>query len=215
MEDHGFGAQHTRPGAVMHRNSYLLFEKYARRYFDGAERVLEIGPEAFPSIYCDAVKRPDLRWETLDIKQDPRLTYPGVPEYRFPIGDATYDVVFSGQVFEHVRKIWVWMPELARITKPGGYVITISPVSYPYHCAPYDCWRAHPEGMKALCEDSGLVPELCVSESMDGAKYRRIIGGKGIEQVRGTKAAVWRFLALFGFPMQAAIDLVTVARRPG
>jgi len=29
-------------------------------------------------------------------------------------------------------------------------------VSWPYHEAPVDCWRAYPEGIKALFEDSGF-----------------------------------------------------------
>lgn len=197
----------------MHKNSYLLFEKYVEAYFKNVERVLEIGPAGFPSEYCRKVNRSDLQWDTLDIAPNPKLTYSGVPEYSFPIADDTYEIVFSGQVFEHVRKIWRWMPELARITRPGGYVITISPVSYPYHPAPHDCWRAHPEGMRALCEDSGLVPELCISESIEGSKYRRTIGGKGADRITGTKGLVWRFLAFFGFPMQVAFDLVTIARK--
>ncbi|MBT3217924.1 MAG: methyltransferase domain-containing protein [Proteobacteria bacterium] len=198
----------------MHRNSFLLFEKYAQPYFDDAARVLEIGPSEFPSAYCAKVFRPAMQWDTLDIAENSRLTYSGVGEYSFPVDDSTYDIVFSGQVLEHVRKIWRWMPELARVTKPGGLVITLSPVSYPYHAAPHDCWRAHPEGMRALCEDSGLVPELCLSESVEGAKYRRIIGGRGADRVTGPKGLIWKSLALFGFPMQVAIDLVTVARKP-
>lgn len=197
----------------MHKNSLLLFEKYAEAYFRDVERVLEIGPNRLPSTYCTKVNRSNLRWDTLDIEQDSELTYSGVSEYIYPIGDCTNDIVFSGQVFEHVRKIWRWMPELARVTKVGGYVITISPVSSGHHAFPVDCWRAHPDGMKALCEDSGLMTEICISESIEGLKYRRIIGGNPENALRGRKRLAWRFLALFGFPMQVSIDLITIARK--
>ena len=52
-------------------------------------------------------------------------------EYELPVEDGSYDVILSGQVMEHVRHIWRWMPELARACRPGGHVITIAPVSWP------------------------------------------------------------------------------------
>jgi hypothetical protein len=64
--------------------------------------------------------------------------------------------VISGQVIEHVPKIWRWMREITRITRPGGVVITIAPISWPYHEVPFDCWRIYPAGLCALYEDSGL-----------------------------------------------------------
>ena len=35
----------------MHPNSKFLFEKYARGYFQPNMRILEIGPDGFPSTY--------------------------------------------------------------------------------------------------------------------------------------------------------------------
>ena len=40
----------------------------------------------------------------------------------FPAPSGAYDIVFSGQVIEHVRKIWLWIKELTRICKVGGLV---------------------------------------------------------------------------------------------
>lgn len=98
--------------------------------------------------------------ETVDLFPEPRLTYVATDEYAFPIPDESYDLVLSGQVFEHVRKIWVWMKELSRVCKAGGTVITINPVSWPYQEAPIDCWRAYPEGMCALYDDASLDVSL-------------------------------------------------------
>src|SRR3954463_14610157 len=140
----------------MHTNSRLLFEQYAVPWFKPTMRVLEIGPDSFPSTYRQLVRDESLEWHTIDMYDSPKLTYPNSGEYSFPIADESYDVVLSGQVIEHVRKPWLWLPELARVTKVGGLVITINPVSWNYHEAPYDCWRIFPEGMKALCEDSSL-----------------------------------------------------------
>ncbi len=46
--------------------------------------------------------------------------------------------------------------ELSRVVRPGGYIVTVNPVSWPYHEAPIDCWRVFPDGMQALLDDAGL-----------------------------------------------------------
>ena len=119
----------------MHKNSRLLFQKYAKSYFTSGARVLEIGPDRAPSTYFQMVETGPTAWDTLDAfrRSDVQLTYLAESEYSFPIPDNSYDVVFSAQVIEHVRKIWRWMPEVARVCKPGGLVITINPFSWHYH----------------------------------------------------------------------------------
>ncbi len=103
----------------MHLNSRLIFEKYATEYFPAGARVLEIRSRRFPSAYRAMVDRGNLSWDTLDIHQNPSLTHVAPSEYSFPVPDDTYDVVVSGQVIEHVRKIWVWMREVVRVCKVG------------------------------------------------------------------------------------------------
>ena len=102
----------------MHDNCLRLFEKHIPPYLQSANRVLEIGPDFFPSSLELALGRDSLVWDTLDVYEEPRLTYPSAPEYSFPVPDNTYDVVLSGNVIEHVRKIWLWMSEVARVCKP-------------------------------------------------------------------------------------------------
>lgn len=75
---------------------------------------------------------------------------------RFPVPSDSYDILLSGRVIEHVRKIWRWFPEVARMCKPGGLVMTMNPVSWHYHEAPVDCWRPYPGGMKALADVSPI-----------------------------------------------------------
>src|SRR5215472_4088204 len=115
----------------MHDNTLLLFNKYARRYFQPNAHVVEIGPGRRPSRLELAVEGIPTCWETAGIDARPPVTYMG-SEYSFPIQSDTADIVVSANVMEHVRKPWLWIKELARICKPGGHVITISPVSWPY-----------------------------------------------------------------------------------
>lgn len=130
----------------MHTNSRLLFQKHAREFFRPGLRVLEIGPDKFPSTYCSLVADGSITWDTLDIWQDARLTYSATSEYSFPAPSDTYDIVLSGRVIEHVRKIWLWIKELTRVCKVGGLVITINPVSWPYHEHPIRLLACLPGG---------------------------------------------------------------------
>lgn len=151
----------------MHGNSMFIFEKYAKQYFRPNMKILEIGPDQFPSTYQRMVGDSSITWETLNICQNDSLTYSVVDEYKYPIPDNYYDIVLSAQVLEHVRKIWIWVKELARICKKGGYVIIIAPLSWPYHEHPVDCWRVFPEGIKALYEYAELKTILAVCESIE------------------------------------------------
>jgi len=148
----------------MHLNSILIFEKYGLKYFSNSIKILEIGPSGYPSIYCQLVEKlSTVEWHTLDIssefieggEQNPNHIISS-SEYNYPIGENTYDIVIAGQVMEHVKKTWVWLRELKRITKKDGMIILINPVSWPYHEAPVDCWRIYPEGIKALAEEVEL-----------------------------------------------------------
>jgi len=199
----------------MHENSILLFRQYALPCFTAGMKVLEIGPDAFPSTYQKMVSAPGLVWETLDIYDSPALTHPKSDVLHFPVAAGTYDVVLSGQVIEHVAHIWRWMAELARVTKPGGLVITINPVSWPYHEAPIDCWRIYPAGMKALSEDAGLVVEKSFWGSLEAPHVRRhIFPGRSLQDQPKIHKYFSHLLNRLGGRVEKSFDNITVARKP-
>lgn len=158
----------------MHLNSELLFARYGTKYFKSGHTVLEIGPHGHPSYYRKMLNIEDIKWHTLDIattdiaggEKNPLHITSG-SEYNYPIADNSFDIVLSGQVMEHVKKIWLWIAELKRITKPQGLIILIVPVSWPYHAVPVDCWRIYPDGMKALMDDNKLEVLECTFESLE------------------------------------------------
>lgn len=191
----------------MHLNSQLLFQKYAPQCFRDYQRVLEIGPDGFPSTYRRLSNNPTLEWHTLDITGDERLTYHARDEYTFPMPSGMYDVVVSGQVIEHVRKTWVWLREVARVCRPGGYIITVNPVSWGYHEAPIDCWRIYPEGMRALYDDAGLETVHCSAESLEPWRHRL---PKYLRLAR--KVLTRTKLPASGLP--PVVDTITIGRKP-
>lgn len=189
----------------MHLNSKLLFEKYAIQYFEKNQSILEIGPAGNPSYYSRLVNMPSLKWHTLDIQEyigkgeiNP-LHIISREEYTYPIEDDTFDIVLSGQVMEHVKNIWSWVDELKRITKKDGLIIIISPISWPYHEAPVDCWRIYPEGMTTLMEEKGLKVIKCLFESLEKdllKRNTRTEPGKTTLSKKGRLSTFWRLIEM-------------------
>lgn len=66
------------------------------------------------------------------------------------IEDESYDLVISGQAFEHIEYFWLTLEEVKRILKPEGLFFLIVPSSGPVHKNPYDCYRFNEDGMKSM-----------------------------------------------------------------
>jgi SAM-dependent methyltransferase len=198
----------------MHRNTQALFRKFAASYFKPGLKVLEIGPNDTPSDLEKIIEPSDNPWDSLDIDRgyERKVTYLTKDPYKFPIEDASYDIIVSSSVIEHVQKIWLWMPEVARIVKPGGWIVTISPISWEYHEDPVDCWRIYPDGMRALCDDSGLNVVLCEWDALGISHLRRFGGTIQLwQKLSGILNLMhWKL----GFPGEAAFDLITICQKP-
>ena len=204
----------------MHPNSELLFETYARPYFQAGMRVLEIGPDLAPSTFETLVGDDSIKWDTVDLADGhvhapSQLTYTATSEYEFPIEDDLYDIVVSGNVIEHVRRVWRWMPEVARVCKVGGLVITVNPVSWPYHEAPVDCWRIYPEGMRALYEEASLTVLVSQLDALEAKRSgrRRLLPGRSPIWQPWQLRLFFRFFGPLGFPVEAAYDVITVGEK--
>ena len=179
-------------------------------------KVLEIGPTGSPTALQSAVGIPDLTWETLDLAPRPGVTHVAKGDYEFPMPSDTYDIVLSANVIEHVKKTWRWLPEVVRVCRTGGTVITINPVSWPFHEYPVDCWRAFPDGMSALYEDCGLDVELSIFESIEAKRYRRSVPGRTPGWWLGKPwAQIYRLLGRLGLRVECAWDTITIGTKSG
>lgn len=149
----------------MHPGCAFAFTRHARSYVRGF--VLEIGPEAPPALglreFCSGWDE----WDTLDMRSGAHLTYQSCEPYDYPICNAEYDTVLAANVIEHVREPWTWMRELARVLRPGGHVIIVTPATWPFHRDPVDCWRVWPDGLKALFSWAGLTPRVACCCNLD------------------------------------------------
>lgn len=73
------------------------------------------------------------------------------------IEDESYDVVISGQFFEHLEFFWITVAEIERILKPGGFCCIIAPSGGSKHgVSEHDCYRFYEDGMAAIASYVGF-----------------------------------------------------------
>ncbi len=98
------------------------------------------------------------RYVGLDIMAGPNVDIVSSELYHYPFDDETFDIVISGSTLEHVKDMFSWIKELARIMKKQGLIcITCPSLHRSRHMHPVDCWRVYPDGMAYLLgEVAGL-----------------------------------------------------------
>lgn len=69
------------------------------------------------------------------------------------LADASFDVVVSSDVFEHLERPWLAAAEIGRILRPGGLAITHTLFSWRSHPRPIDYWRFSAECLEFLFAD--------------------------------------------------------------
>jgi SAM-dependent methyltransferase len=68
-----------------------------------------------------------------------------------------FDVVYSNNVFEHLRRPWLAAEHILWLMKPGAVCVVIAPFALRYHAVPEDYFRYTHRGLVALFEDAGAV----------------------------------------------------------
>ena len=74
-----------------------------------------------------------------------------------PFPDASFDVVVSGQTFEHVGTFWKLFAEMVRVCSADGVIIVIAPSTGAVHRYPVDCFRFLPDSYQALADEFGVL----------------------------------------------------------
>ena len=119
-------------------------------------RVLEIGGRGYPraQVFGDA-----FTYQNLDLVETGEGTIVGDITACPEIPDATFDVVLSVDVFEHIDRPWRAGEEIVRILRPGGLVYTSTLFSWRYHPCPIDFWRYTPEALAFLLTGTDTIDQ--------------------------------------------------------
>ena len=102
---------------------------------------------------------PQADYRRADFAAMNELDYVFGPDSRIEERDATFDLILSTQVAEHVEKPAAYFAEVVRLLKPGGRLICTTHGTYPDHGCPYDFQRWTADGLKRDLTAAGLEVE--------------------------------------------------------
>jgi len=121
--------------------------------------VLDVGSHDINGGYRTLFQDPRFIYKGLDIESGPNVDIVVKTPYHWSmLEDESFDVVISGQAFEHIEFFWLTFKEMSRILKPGGLVCLIAPRGFGRHRYPVDCYRFDTDGMVALAKYTNLKP---------------------------------------------------------
>jgi len=134
-----------------------MMDKHLRRAWRMKHAMtLDVGSLDVNGTYREIVARRGWRYTGLDIAAGPNVDVVAEDGYRYPFDDGAFDAVISGSTMEHVAEVWRWVPELARLVRPGGLLAIVAPHKCGEHRYPADYWRIMPQGMEYLLREAGL-----------------------------------------------------------
>jgi SAM-dependent methyltransferase len=164
----------------MHETSFMAMKHLLERLVPRQAQisVLDVGSqiaEAGHTSYRDIVESMEaVSYTGLDVAPGRNVDVVATDAYKFPLPSDAFDVVISGQAFEHIEFPWLTMLEIARVLKPGGLSVVIAPSSGQEHRYPQDCWRFYPDSMRALAKWAKLD---CVAALTNWPETRLFLWG--------------------------------------
>lgn len=152
----------------MHQSSMRAMSEFVSthlaRYAGTPLRILDVGSMNVNGSYRELMTDPKWEYTGLDAAAGPGVDIVLPSPYDWaPFKSNSFDVVVSGQAFEHIEYPWVTIVEVSRVLKPGGVACLIAPSGGHEHRYPVDCWRYYPDGMAALARWADLDVVSCTT----------------------------------------------------
>ena len=143
---------------IMHVNSHSKMEWFKNTYLstDTKLNILDVGSldSKGNDNYSDLFNEKNWTYTGLDFEGSNNVDIVVTNIYNwFEVEDNTYDVVISGQLFEHLEFFWLTISEIERVLKPGGYVCITTPSSDPKHGGNVpNCYQFQEAGLRAMAK---------------------------------------------------------------
>lgn len=146
----------------MHLSSYKNMEYFKMKYLNTLKdkhlKILDVGSCDVNGTYRDLFKNKNWEYLGLDMQKGENVDIVPKDEYNWKeIRDAEFDVIISGQAFEHIEFFWLTIKEISRIMKKNAFLCVIAPSSGYEHKYPVDCWRFYPDGMRSIAKYANLT----------------------------------------------------------
>ncbi len=134
----------------MHQSSFNKMSQLLEKYVPSNVKVLDVGATNHIWNYKEAVLTNNDFYMTLDwgIGADYIVNsydWDHIPKNMF-------DVVITGQAFEHDKFFWKTTENIKNILSPGSIVIIIVPSCGHIHRYPVDCYRFYPDSAETFAE---------------------------------------------------------------
>jgi O-antigen biosynthesis protein len=146
----------------MHQSSFNIITRFRelvdKKFSLGKINLLDVGSYGVNGTYKEIFSDPGKYLYTgLDVNPGPNVDYTPSDPYRWPeLPDGSFDVIISGQAFEHIEYPWLIIEEMNRVLKNSGLICIVAPSRGPEHKYPVDCWRYYPDGFRALAKWANL-----------------------------------------------------------
>ena len=147
----------------MHTSSILrmkwFVDNYAERMDKETIKVLDVGSYDVNGSYKHLFDGKNYQYTGLDMEEGPNVDIVLNSPYDWnKLGTDAYDIVISGQAFEHIEFFWITMSEMTRVLNKGGLMCVIAPKGFDEHRFPVDCYRFFSDGMIALARYVSIDP---------------------------------------------------------
>jgi SAM-dependent methyltransferase len=140
-ENYKFIEKYLSGDNTKQNNSFMLLKKIIGYYSQESVKLLDLGCGTGHTKNTFKNISPAIYWVGLDISDSPEVqaryssnnnivTYDGE---KVPFMNNSFDIVYTNQVFEHVRDPKTIISEINRILKPGGYLVGSVSQLEPYH----------------------------------------------------------------------------------
>ena len=133
-----------------------------------------------------------------------------------PFMDNCFDTVLCNEVLEHVAEPSQLMSEVARVLKPGGFLLLTTPQTWGLHHEPHDYYRYTHYGLRHQAEKAGLlVVSVTPTCGIWATSAQRIVDTIAHDFASSWPAGAVRLLSILLGPVLligAALDKLSGAR---
>ena len=144
----------------MHESSMLRMEWFIKNHIPNISdklMVLDVGSMNLNGSYKPLFRSDKFDYFGLDMETGENVDIVISNPYNWKqLNTDSFDIVISGQAFEHIEFFWLIMSEMVRVLKKDGLLCIVAPNGFPEHRYPVDCYRFFTDGMVALARYTNL-----------------------------------------------------------